>query len=149
MPRHRSCIALIALAAGLLLAALPARAQDGAALADYQARLAQYLQARQAYDAEADAYWNAVVEKRRTRNAKRRDHLPIQLADYVLSQPPLYAGPPRPIDPFAPGPEPSEKPPIPVIADFLKAAAEQYGFVPQRPPSEIEFKRAYAKAASA
>jgi hypothetical protein len=35
-----------------------------------------------------------------------------------------------------------------VIADFLQAAAEQYDFVPQR-PSEIEFKRAYAKAALA
>src|SRR5450759_4115524 len=149
MPRHRSCIALIALAAGLLLAALPARAQDGAALADYQAKLAQYTQARQAYDAEADVYWNAVVEKRRTRNAKRRDHVAILLADYVLTQPPVYAGPPRPINPEAPGPEPSERPPIPLVADFLKAAAEQYGFVPQRPPSELDFKRAYAKAAAA
>ena len=90
-----------------------------------------------------------MIEKRRARNAKRRDHMPIQLADYVLTQPPLYAGPPRPIDPAAPGPEPSERPPIPVIADFLKAAAEQYGFVPQRPPSELDFKRAYAKAAAA
>jgi hypothetical protein len=147
MPRHRSCIALIALAAGLLLAALPARAQDGAVLADYQAKLAQYTQARQAYDAEADVYWNAVVEKRRTRNAKRRDHVAILLADYVLTQPPVYAGPPRPVNPA--GLPPEEKPPIPLIADFLKAAAEQHGFVPQRPPSEIDFKRAYAKAASA
>jgi hypothetical protein len=146
MQRHRSCIAVIALAAGLLLAA-PACAQDGAALADYQAKLAQYTQARQAYDAEADVYWNAVVEKRRTRNAKRRDHGAILLADYVLTQPPLYSGPPRPIDPA--GPPPEEKPPIPLLADFLKAAAEQYGFVPQRPASELDFKRAYAKAASA
>ena len=51
--------------------------------------------------------------------------------------------------PKLPGPEPSERPPIPLIADFLKAAAEQYGFVPQRPPSEIDFKRAYARAAAA
>jgi len=151
MPRYFTRKAVIALTAALLAAAQPAYAQSNgpAALsaADYQARLAQYLQARQAYAAEADAYWNAVVEKRRTRNAKRRDHLPIQLADYVLTQPPLYSGPPRPIDPA--GPPPEEKPPIPVVADFLKAAAEQHGFVPQRPPSEIEFKRAYAKAASA
>lgn len=147
MQRHRSCIAVIALVAGLLLAALPARAQDGAALADYQAKLAQYTQARQAYDAEADTYWNAVVEKRRTRNAKRRDHVAILLADYVLTQPPVYAGPPRPVNPA--GPPPEEKPPIPLVADFLKAAAEQHGFVPQRPPSDLDFKRAYAKAASA
>ena len=151
MPRYFTRKAVIALTAALLAAAQPAYAQSNGpaaqSAADYQARLAQYLQAWQAYAAEADVYWNAVVEKRRTRNAKRRDHLPIQLADYVLTQPPLYTGPPRPIDPA--GPPPEEKPPIPVVADFLKAAAEQHGFVPQRPPSEIEFKRAYAKAASA
>ncbi len=90
-----------------------------------------------------------MVEKRRLRNAKRRDRIAIQLADYVLTQPPLYSGPPPPIDPAAPGPEPGEKPPIPLIADFLQAAAEQYGFVPQRPQSETDFKRAYAKAALA
>jgi hypothetical protein len=153
MLRHFTRKAVIALTAAILASVQPAYAQINApaamSAADYQAKLAQYLQARQAYDAEADAYWNAVIEKRHVRNAKRRDHLPIQLADYVLSQPPLYAGPPRPINPAAPGPEPSERPPIPLVADFLKAAAEQYGFVPQRPPSELDFKRAYAQAASA
>ena len=153
MLRHFTRKAVIALTAAILASVQPAYAQTNGpaamSVADYQAKLAQYLQARQAYDAEADAYWNAVIEKRHVRNAKRRDHLPIQLADYVLSQPPLYAGPPRPINPAAPGPEPSERPPIPLVADFLKAAAEQYGFVPQRPPSELDFKRAYAKAASA
>ena len=153
MLRHFTRKAVITLTAAILASVQPAYAQTNGpaamSAADYQAKLAQYLQARQAYDAEADAYWNAVIEKRHVRNAKRRDHLPIQLADYVLSQPPLYAGPPRPINPEAPGPEPSERPPIPLVADFLKAAAEQYGFVPQRPPSELDFKRAYAKAASA
>jgi len=153
MLRHFTRKAVIALTAAILASVQPAYAQTNGpaamSAADYQAKLAQYLQARQAYDAEADAYWNAVIEKRHVRNAKRRDHLPIQLADYVLSQPPLYAGPPRPINPEAPGPEPSEMPPIPLIADFLKAAAEQYGFVPQRPPNELDFKRAYAQAASA
>jgi hypothetical protein len=152
MLRHSPRYVLIALAAGLLLPAPPARAQgvpSAAALADYQTKLAQYLRARQAYEDEADAYWNAVIEKRRARNAKRRDHVAVQLTDYVLTQPPLYAGPPRPLDPAAPGPPPEERPPIPVIADFLKAAAEQYGFVPQRPSSELDFKRAYARAAAA
>src|SRR5664279_1394704 len=143
MQRHRLRIAVIAVAA--LLAAAPACAQD--ALSDYQAKLAQYTQARQDYDAQADTYWNAVVEKRRTRNAKRRDHVAILLADYVPTQPPIYSGPPRPINPA--GPPPEERPPIPLIADFLKAASEQYGFVPQRPASELDFKRAYAQAASA
>ena len=108
-----------------------------------------HLQARQAYDAQADVYWNAIVEKRRVRNAKRRNRQPIELTDYVLTQPPLYTGPRRPIDPLAPGPPPSERPPIPVIADFLQAAAEQYNFVPQRPASDIDFKRAYARTARA
>jgi len=145
--------ALIASAAAWLLTTAPLRAQTapppGMTISDYQAKLAQYEQARQAYDEIASAYWDQVVEKRHVRNAKRRNHQAIQLADYVLTQPPFYAGPPRPVNPEAPGPEPSERPPIPLIADFLKAAAEQYGFVPQRPPSEIDFKRAYARAAAA
>ncbi|HZL40022.1 MAG TPA: hypothetical protein VFC45_07040 [Pseudolabrys sp.] len=152
MQRHSLRIALIAFATGLLLAAQPVCAQSAPPgdPADYQAKLAQYQEARQAYEAQADAYWNAVVAKRHVRNAKRRDHVTIQLADYVLTQPPVYSGPPRPVDPSAPpGPQPGDRPPIPVIADFLKAAAEQYGFVPQRPQSEGDFKRAYAQAASA
>ncbi len=36
-----------------------------------------------------------------------------------------------------------------MVADFLKAAAEQFQFVPQRPSSEVEFKRAYARYALA
>ena len=151
MQRDSLRIAVIALAAGLLLAVPPGRAQDvsPAVIADYQAKLAQYDQARQAYDAEADVYWNAVVEKRRARNAKRRDHVAIGLSDYVLTQPPRYAGSPRPVNPLEPGPEPGKRPPIPVVADFLKAAAEQYRFVPQRPASDLDFKRAYAQAARA
>jgi hypothetical protein len=149
MPRLSLRIILAALAA--LLAAAPAHAQGAprAALSDYQARLADYLQARQAYDAQAEVYWNAIVEKRRVRNAKRRNRQPIEATDYVLTQPPLYTGPRRPIDPLAPGPPPSERPPIPVVADFLQAAAEQYDFVPQRPASDIDFKRAYARTARA
>jgi hypothetical protein len=147
---HPSLRVIVA-ALAVLLAAAPARAQGlpRAALSDYQARLAEYLQVRQAYDAQAEIYWNAVVEKRRVRNAKRRDRQPIELTDYVLTHPLLYSGPRRPIDPQAPGPPPSERPPIPVVADFLQAAAEQYNFVPQRPANDLDFKRAYARAARA
>jgi hypothetical protein len=156
MQRHliRNCLTCLA-AASLMLAAEPARAQGAppsaqpAAADDYQAKLAQYMRARSAYDEIASAYWDQVVEKRHVRNAKRRDHATIQADDYVLTQPPVYSGPPRPVDPNAPGPPPGERPPIPVLADFLKAAFEQFGFVPERPPSELDFKRAYAQAASA
>ena len=126
-----------------------AQAISPAAVADYQAKLAQYQAVRGAYEAEADAYWDAVAAKRRVRNAKRREHRPIELNDYVLTQPPIYSGPPRPVDPRAPTQPPPERPDIPVVADFLQNASEQFGFVPQRPASELDFKRAYAKAALA
>src|ERR1700677_3619004 len=139
--------------------ALPAAASDAMAqmasepaIAEYRRLLKQYQEARGAFEQEAGAYWNAISEKRRGRNAKRRDHQPITLDDYVLTQPPVYAGPRRPVNP-APEPEP-ERPPrqhkaIPVVADLLQAAAQQYQFKPQRPASELEFKRAYARVAAA
>jgi hypothetical protein len=34
-----------------------------------------------------------------------------------------------------------------VVADFLASAQENFGFTPQRPQSEMEFKRAYARLA--
>jgi hypothetical protein len=134
---------LTSLIAALLATAVPAYAQP-----DYQAALAQYTQARAAYDEVASAYWDEVAEKRRIRNAKRRNNQPATADDYVLTQPPVYAGPPRPVDPNAPGPPPDERAPVPLVADFLQAAKEQFGFVPDR-PSEAEFKRAYAQAALA
>lgn len=126
-----------------------AQAISPAALADYQAKLAQYQAVRGAYEAEADAYWDAVAARRRVRNAKRREHKPIDLNDYVLTQPPVYSGPPRPVDPRAPTQPAPERPHIPVVADFLQNASEQFGFVPRLPASELDFKRAYAKAALA
>lgn len=128
----------------------PASAQPvTGATADYQRRLQVYLSARRAFEAEAEAYWTAIAEKRRLRFAKRRDGRAIGLDDYVLAQPPVYAGPPRPVDP-TPGerPPPVARKPLPVVADFLKAAAEHYRFSPQRPATELAFKRAYARAAS-
>jgi hypothetical protein len=145
MRRHLIRTLLTGLAIASLLTAAPVHAQS----ADYQARLAQYENARGAYDREASVYWDAVAAKRRIRNAKRRDGERILLEDYVLAQPPVYTGPPRPVDPTAPVPPPVEREPIPMVADFLQAAAEQFGFVPDRPDSESEFKRAYVKAAAA
>ena len=70
MQRHflRICVMGL-LAAGLLAAAAPARAQGDPSVADYQAKLATYSQARRGYDEEAGAYWDAVVAKRHIRNA--------------------------------------------------------------------------------
>jgi hypothetical protein len=145
------------LAAAWLMACEPCLAQGSSSGAkatttpSYQAAAEQYARARRAFDDEASAYWKSITEKRQIRNAKRRNNEPIQLEDYVLTQPPVYAGPPRPIDPAAPAADPTapRKPDIPVVSDFLRAAAVQFRFVPQRPDSEVAFKRAYAKRASA
>jgi hypothetical protein len=126
-------------------------APDGAGVAaptdsgDYQRQLAAYQEARQKFDGEAAAYWGAIAEKRRLRRTRRRDAAEVGLDDYVLTQPPLYRGPPPP----RAGDE-TPVPPrkyIPVVADFLKSAQDHFGFAPQRPQSEAEFKRAYATLA--
>jgi hypothetical protein len=139
-----------AIEAGTSSAVVDAMAQAASpqAIADYRRKLQEYQEARAAFDEEAGAYWGAITEKRRGRNLKRRERQQITLEDYVLTQPPLYSGPKRPQNP-----EPEEeKPPrerkaIPVVADLIQAAAEHFQFTPQRPASEVEFKRAYARYA--
>jgi hypothetical protein len=129
-----------------------AQAASPEAIAEYRRKLKEYLEARAAFDQEADAYWNSIAEKRRGRNAKRRERQTITLDDYVLTQPPVYAGPGRPVNPSPEAVEPREpreRKRIPVVADLLKAAAEHFQFAPQRPAGELEFKRAYARTASA
>ncbi|MGA9090251.1 MAG: hypothetical protein WB420_14210 [Bradyrhizobium sp.] len=129
-----------------------AQAASPQAIAEYRIRLREYQEARAAFDEEAGAYWSAIAEKRRGRNAKRREHLPIGLDDYVLTQPPVYAGPKRPVNPEPEPPQPGgprEHKAIPVVADLLRAAGEQFQWTPQKPASELEFKRAYARVASA
>ena len=162
----RPCLGLVALAltagAPSVLAgeadALPPSVANAMAQAspqaimDYRRKLQEYEEARAAFEQDASAYWNAIAEKRRGRNAKRRDRVQISLDDYVLQQPPVYEGPKRPVNP-APEEE-GGKPPrppktIPVVSDLVRAAAEQFQFTPQRPTSEVEFKRAYARYARA
>jgi hypothetical protein len=130
-----------------------AQAASPQAIAEYRRKLGEYQQARAAFEAEAGVYWDSIIQKRRGRNVKRREAQPMGLDDYVLTQPPVYAGPKRPVnpEPSPPEPEPTrrERKYIPVVADILKAATEHFQFAPQRPTSELEFKRAYARAASA
>ena len=150
------------LMAALLLAPPPATAREGdgpqlaqaapnlaAAMAEYRRKLEIYQRVRQKFDEEATAYWGAISEKRKLRFAKRREKQEIGLDDYVLTQPPLYAGPPKPVDPSREEEPPPPRKPIPVVADFLQNAAEQFQFMPRKPESEIEFKRAYARVAAA
>jgi hypothetical protein len=140
-------------AASLPPAAAGAMAQAASpeAIAEYRRKLQEYLEARNAFEQEAGAYWSLIAEKRRGRNAKRREHQEITLDDYVLTQPPVYTGPKRPVNP-APETEPEaprrERKHMPVVADLLRAAADYFQWAPERPASEIEFKRAYARFAS-
>ena len=167
MRAHRDCQCGGGLFAALLvlgavgatatpLAADPTRlnfaAPFGGASADYASRLAEYRAARQAFDETATAYWDAIADKRRGRNAKRRNNEEVVLEDYVLTQPPTYSGPPAPVDPSAPvgsRPQPRKKKYVPVAADFLKYAAEHFHFTPRRPRHEGHFKQAYSATAAA
>src|SRR5215470_6662026 len=110
-------------------------------------RLDEYIRARQKFDDDSGRYWALIVEKRRNRMAKRRNNEVMRIDDYVLTQPPVYTGPPRPADlPQIPQRAPPEY--VPVIADFLKSAAQYFNFAPERPLHEIDYKREYARVAS-
>lgn len=164
MRRRRSCIVLLSLALPLLATAalaqqpeprdVPTASVPGAgpqAMADYRRRLRDYTAAWQSFDANASAYWSEITEKRRARLSKRRSGHEVSLDDYVLTQPPVYNGPPRPIDPSAPDrppPLPSYMKYVPTIPEMLASAQKYFQFTPQR-ASESEFKRAYARAVAA
>src|SRR5689334_1260269 len=94
-----SALAVLASRAGDVLPAVVGEAE--AAPASWE----EYLAARAAFKAEVEGYWTSIAEKRRGRNAKRRERQQITLDDYVLTQPPVYHGPPRP-----PGPSPEPVP---------------------------------------
>src|SRR3954464_15047606 len=58
--------------------------QQGAspqAIAEYKCRLEGYLHALAGFEQEAGAYWTSISEKRRGRNAKRRERQQIALDD--------------------------------------------------------------------
>jgi hypothetical protein len=128
--------------------ALAQQPELAAAVAQYRRALEDYNRAWQSYTAASSAYWNQISEKRHLRNAKRARGEPVSISDYVLTQPPVYTGPPKPRNPLKP-----EVPPpriyVPVVADFVTAARQEFKFVPRFPQSETEFKRGYAKVALA
>ena len=154
MPPHTKSLAVTV--AVLLLTVAAARPQGTldraglSALAGYQVELERYRRVHDAYLHEHHIYWHEVAGKRRLRNAKRRKHDTIALNDYVLAQPPVYRGPPAPVNPLpAPPLPPKPSPVLPVVANFIEAAKAQWGFVPRLPKNDAEFKRAYARAARA
>jgi len=113
----------------------------------YRKKLAEYTKAWDAYEKVAGPYWKSVTEKRSARRAKRAHGGTVTADDYVLTQPPIYDGPPKPKNPEEENkPQPRE---IPVREDFLANAKEHFGFVPQAPETEVAYKQAYAKIAAA
>ena len=120
-----------------------------AAIEKYRRDLAAYQQAWDAYQTTAKTYWTAIAEKRRARNAKRARGTALALDDYVLGQPPVYSGPPKPRDPSKAAEPPTPPPYVPVVADFLAAALKEFKFAPRLPKTDGEFKRAYAATAAA
>ena len=154
----RATLLAIAMTALLLSPAAPQSSQTpdallqrpdlAAAMAQYRRALEEYNKAWQSYAAASSAYWKLISERRQLRNAKRARGEPLSISDYVLAQPPVYTGPPKPLNPLKP-----EVPPariyVPVVADFVAAARQEFKFIPRFPQSETEFKRTYAKAALA
>ena len=147
--RHLLVTMALVLSAGLPAVADEQSKPADPAVAEYQRKLAAYTVVREPYEAAAKVYWDTVAKKRRIRIGKHRNNAKVTADDYVLTQPPVYSGPPKPVDPTAPPEEPEPEKVIPVVADFLKAAKAHFNFVPQRPRREIDFKRAYARSASA
>jgi hypothetical protein len=124
---------------------MPADADLKAREIQYREKLAEYKKARAAYEEIAVLYWKSIGEKRTQRLRKLADNQRVTLSDYVVEQPPAYTGPPEPqnLKTSSISPEP-----VPVVADFLKHAKEQFSFVPETPANENDYKHAYAKAAS-
>jgi hypothetical protein len=118
------------------------------AMAQYHRALDEYNKARQSYAAASDAYWNLISEKRQLRNTKRARGEQLSITDYVLVQPPVYTGPPKPQNPLKLE-LPSRPAYVPLVADFVAAARQEFKFTPRFPQSESEFKHAYAKIALA
>jgi hypothetical protein len=156
----RSSTSLLAglLLAGVLLGVGSASGQIGltmgapgnvaAAMEQYRRALDVYNAAHDKYTAVANAYWSSITEKRKSRNAKRAAGEALALDDYVLDQPPVYTGPPRPHNPLKPE-APEHRVPVPVVADFVAAAQKQFNFVPRMPQSDVAFKQVYAQVAQA
>jgi hypothetical protein len=144
---YRYIVYGLALSLACSLAALAAQPVDPAAMAQYNSLLAAYNAAHAPYAAAASGYWSSISTKRKARNSKRASGQDLAIDDYVLTQPPVYTGPPKPRNPALP--PPPQPPRVPVVTDFLAAAQAEFQFIPRQPQSDGEFKLAYANVAKA
>jgi hypothetical protein len=114
----------------------------------YEKRLAEYQKSRGAFETASHDYWTQVANMRKGRSAKRAQNVALNVDDYVLSQPPVYQGPPEPKNPAGPERTLAPRPYVPVVADFLRCAKQEYNFSPSQPKTDLDFKAAYAKEAT-
>jgi len=158
--RHRYLHCLLA---GLLLVAALLHVQSASGQSDqtagapgnlaaateqYRHALDAYNASHDRYTAVANAYWSSITDKRKLRNSKRAAGEALAIDDYVLDQPPVYTGPPKPRNPLKPE-TPGRRATVPVVADFVVAAQQQFNFVPRIPQNDIQFKQVYAQVARA
>ena len=131
-----------------------ASAEAKRAAGEYHVKYIAYRKQRDACEKKASAYWDQVEAKRAERRKKRANGQSVELADYVLDQPPVYSGPPAPTPPPSlvkqtAKKKPPKAEPLPVVADFLRHAKARFQFKPKTPATEMDYKRAYARAALA
>src|SRR5947199_156262 len=118
-----------------------AQAASPQAIAEYRRKLKEYQDARAAFEEEAGAYWSSISERRKGRNAKRRERQAIALDDYVLTQPPVYTGPRRPVNP-----EPEEeKPPREHGHELIKELTGRAASLSGAPRKTMDHKLAVLK----
>ena len=120
------------------------------AMDDYNQKMKVCTAAREKHEAVAVPYWERVDLKRKSRVAKRRSGETIQLADYVLEQPPIYAGPPCPPDPSVKQEDQPEDRAEPAGGRGFSAQRQRaFRLCAGTPANEIAYKRAYVAVASA
>jgi len=122
------------------------------AVANYVAQMEAHQRAKAEYERKAETYWKRVVSKRVQRRKKAAGGGDVTLNDYVLDQPPVVKVSKPALPSFLPPPRPEKDkrrrgPSLPVVEDFLRYAKTRFSFIPERPRSEVEYKRAYARAA--
>ncbi len=105
-----------------------------------------HLIARRGFDRQLEMYWALIEERRDHRRKKRGPAVAMVATDYVMEQPPKYAGPPLPPDVAKiiselPRPAEADKT-MPVVADYLAAAQAQFQFGPAL-TTERDFKRRF------
>ena len=106
----------------------------------------QWHQGRTAYDAELDAYWQAIDTRKAERKRKRAAAEAVTARDYVATHPPKYMGPPlRPdiAEVLATVQASAPETALPLVTDYLAMARQHFSFAPLL-TTEQEFKRRYA-----